>query len=102
MIAASAGSGSSGTRDDLSGSMPSCAAVRRKARSSPAAERLRPDRRRVANFSPFATQGYRIEDSTVLETWNTVDTGILGSGGMVTRFYSTENQPKRYFQARRE
>jgi hypothetical protein len=27
--------------------------------------------------------------------------GLHGSGGVVTRFYSTENLPKRYFRARR-
>lgn len=44
---------------------------------------------------------YRIEDSTDLQNWNTVETDIIGSGGVVTRFYSTENQPKRYFRVRR-
>jgi uncharacterized repeat protein (TIGR02543 family) len=44
---------------------------------------------------------YRIEDSTDLLNWNTVETGINGQGGVVTRFYSTENQPKRYFRVRR-
>ncbi len=44
---------------------------------------------------------YRIEDSTDLQNWNTVETGIIGQGAVVTRFYSTENQPKRYFRVRR-
>jgi hypothetical protein len=44
---------------------------------------------------------YRIEDSLDLQSWNTVETGIIGGGGEVTRFYSTENQPKRYFRAKR-
>ena len=44
---------------------------------------------------------YRIEASTDLEHWSTVETGIIGQGAVVTRFYSTENQPKRYFRVRR-
>ena len=41
---------------------------------------------------------YRIEGSTDLQTWETVETDIIGTGGVVTRFYSIENQPKRYFR----
>ena len=41
---------------------------------------------------------YRIESSTDLETWTTVESNIIGTGGVVTRFYSTENQPKRFFR----
>jgi uncharacterized repeat protein (TIGR02543 family) len=41
---------------------------------------------------------YRIEGSTDLQNWETVETGIVGTGGVVTRFYSIENQPKRYFR----
>jgi uncharacterized repeat protein (TIGR02543 family) len=44
---------------------------------------------------------YRIEASTDLRTWETVETGIIGTGGVVTRFYSTENQPKRFFRVKR-
>jgi hypothetical protein len=44
---------------------------------------------------------YRIEASTDLETWETVEAVIIGQGGVVTRFYSTENLPKRYFRVRR-
>lgn len=44
---------------------------------------------------------YRIEGSTHLQDWNTVETDIIGEGSVVTRFYSIENQPKRYFRARR-
>jgi len=44
---------------------------------------------------------YRIEASTDLENWSTVETGIIGQSAVVTRFYSTENQPKRYFRLRR-
>ena len=41
---------------------------------------------------------YRIEGSTDLQNWDTVETNIIGTGGVVTRFYSIENQPKRYFR----
>jgi hypothetical protein len=44
---------------------------------------------------------YRIESSTDLETWTIAETDIIGAGGVVARFYSTENQPKRYFRVRR-
>lgn len=44
---------------------------------------------------------YRIESSPDLESWETVESPIVGEGGTVTRFYSIENQPKRYFRARR-
>ncbi len=41
---------------------------------------------------------YRIEDSTDLVTWGTVESGIVGAGGQVQRFYSILNVPKRYFR----
>lgn len=41
---------------------------------------------------------YRIEDSTDLVTWGTVESGIVGAGGQVQRFYSILNTPKRYFR----
>jgi uncharacterized delta-60 repeat protein len=41
---------------------------------------------------------YRIEASTDLETWETVESGINGQGGQVQRFYSTRGLPKRYFR----
>lgn len=44
---------------------------------------------------------YRIEASTDLESWETVEAAIIGQSGVVTRFYSTENLPKRYFRVRR-
>jgi hypothetical protein len=44
---------------------------------------------------------YRIEGSTDLIGWTTVEPTIIGTGGVVTRFYSTENIPTRYFRARR-
>ena len=44
---------------------------------------------------------YRIEASTDLETWETIESPIIGQSGVVTRFYSVENLPKRYFRVRR-
>ena len=44
---------------------------------------------------------YRIEASTDLSNWASVEDIIIGTGGVVTRFYSIENQPKRYFRVRR-
>ena len=41
---------------------------------------------------------YRIEESTDLSTWTMVESGIIGTGGQVQRFYSTRGQPKRYFR----
>ena len=44
---------------------------------------------------------YRIEDSSDLQNWTTLETPIIGAGGVVTRFYFTEGQPKRYFRVRK-
>ena len=44
---------------------------------------------------------YRIEASTDLANWTTIETNIIGAGGVITRFYSIEGQPKRYFRSRR-
>lgn len=44
---------------------------------------------------------YRIEGSTDLITWDTVETNIIGQSTVITRFYSIENQPRRYFRVRR-
>ena len=45
---------------------------------------------------------YRIEGSTDLAAWETVESGIAGTGGEIQRFYSTRNQPKRYFRVEEE
>ncbi|MCX6879817.1 MAG: hypothetical protein NTW21_39335 [Verrucomicrobia bacterium] len=42
-----------------------------------------------------------IEASTDLNQWDTIETGIIGQSAVVTRFYTTENQPTRYFRVRR-
>lgn len=44
---------------------------------------------------------YRIESSTDLTNWTIIEPTIIGTGAVVTRFYTTENQPKRYFRPRR-
>jgi hypothetical protein len=44
---------------------------------------------------------YRIEGSSDLEEWTTVEPNIAGAGARVTRFYSTENTPLRFYRAER-
>jgi formylglycine-generating enzyme required for sulfatase activity len=44
---------------------------------------------------------YRIEGSVDLSEWITVEPVVIGEGGVVTRFYSIENRPQRYFRVRR-
>jgi len=53
-------------------------------------------------FNAAAGMNYKIESSTDMENWELVEAGIAGTGGTVTRFYTTEAIPKRYFRARRE
>lgn len=50
-------------------------------------------------FNAANNVSYRIEASTDLSEWNTIETDITGVGTVVTRFYSIENQPKRFFRA---
>ena len=59
--------------------------------------------RTAAEYRFNAANGisYRIEASTDLANWTTIETNIVGSGGVITRFYSIEGQPKRYFRSRR-
>ncbi len=52
-------------------------------------------------FNAASGVSYRIEGSTDLVEWNTVETPIIGAGAVVTRFYSIENLPRRYFRVRR-
>ena len=52
-------------------------------------------------FNAALGVSYRIEASTDLATWATVETPIIGAGGVITRFYSVDGQPKRYFRSRR-
>ena len=44
---------------------------------------------------------YRIESSTDLENWPTVEAEIIGSSARVTRFYSIEGTQKRFYRAKR-
>lgn len=58
----------------------------------------------AVEFRFYAGKGipYKIESSSDLETWETVETGILGRGEAVSRLYSTGGAGKRYFRAVRE
>jgi len=47
-------------------------------------------------------QSYRIESSTDLRTWTPVEEHNAGTGGTVTRFYSIQEIPKRFFRPVRE
>jgi hypothetical protein len=44
---------------------------------------------------------YRIEDSTDLQTWTTLESPIVGAGVEVTRYYPVVGHPKRYFRVKR-
>ena len=59
--------------------------------------------RTAAEYRFNAANGisYRIETSTDLATWTTLETPIIGTGGVITRFYSIEGQAKRFFRSRR-
>jgi hypothetical protein len=52
-------------------------------------------------FNAAMGVSYRVEASTDLAEWSTIETGIIGEGAIVTRFYSIENEPRRYFRVRR-
>jgi hypothetical protein len=49
--------------------------------------------------APGAT--YRIEGSEDLETWVVIEASIPGAGNRISRLYSTEGRPYRYFRALR-
>lgn len=49
-------------------------------------------------FNAAAGVSYRIEGSADLQNWSTIEATINGGGGVVTRFYSTENTPIRYYR----
>jgi hypothetical protein len=53
-------------------------------------------------FSAAAGQSYRIEGSTDVEHWESVEEGIQGEGSGIRRLYSLRDQPHRFFRARRE
>jgi alpha-tubulin suppressor-like RCC1 family protein len=52
-------------------------------------------------FNAARDVSYRVEASTDLAEWITIETGIIGESSIVTRFYSIENKPRRYFRVRR-
>ena len=52
-------------------------------------------------FNAATGVSYRIEASTDLNLWDVIEPVIIGQSAVVTRFYSIENQPKRYFRVRR-
>lgn len=60
--------------------------------------------RLAVEFTFVAAVGktYRIERSFNLEDWATVESGILGNGGVIQRFYSTRNLPDQYFRVEEE
>ncbi|MBL9138016.1 MAG: hypothetical protein JNK85_19270 [Verrucomicrobiales bacterium] len=59
--------------------------------------------RTAVEFRFNAARGisYRIEGSSDLQNWTSVEAAVNGNGTTVTRFYSIENQPYRFFRARR-
>ena len=75
---------------------------------SPTSDSSSPDTRMVAyaaveiRFGAGVGKTYRIESSFDLKTWTPVESGIPGNGTVVTRFYTIEAMPKRYFRAVRE
>lgn len=57
--------------------------------------------RTAVEFQFYAAPGvnYRIEGSADLQTWSTVEASVPGAGNKVSRLYSTEKQPLRFFRA---
>ena len=57
-----------------------------------------------AQFRFLAGQGYTysIEASANLVDWQTLETGIAGTGGTAWRDYPMQGAPMRYFRARRQ
>ena len=52
-------------------------------------------------FNAALGVSYRIEASTDLATWTMIETPVIGTGGVITRFYSVDGQAKRFFRSRR-
>jgi len=59
--------------------------------------------RTAAEYRFNAANGisYRIEASTDFVNWQTIEPNVIGTGGVITRFYSIEGQAKRFFRLRR-
>jgi len=53
-------------------------------------------------FGTTLGRTYRVESSTDMVTWTQVEAGIVGTGGPLTRLYTTRAIPKRFFQAVQE
>ena len=55
----------------------------------------------AVEFTFFSELGsnYQVDWSADLESWTTFPEIITGDGNSITRFYSTKEQPKRYFRA---
>ena len=49
-------------------------------------------------FSADLGVAYEIQQSLDLKNWTPIESNIIGQGRVETRFYSTQNQPKRYFR----
>lgn len=52
-------------------------------------------------FATALGQTYRVEATTGLDVWTTIESGIAGNGAKISRFYSAE-LPFRAFRARKE
>jgi hypothetical protein len=57
--------------------------------------------RTAVEFEFFAARGvsYRIEGSADLLEWSTVEAAVTGGGNKISRLYSTQGRPERYFRA---
>jgi formylglycine-generating enzyme required for sulfatase activity len=72
---------------------------------SPTNPASKPDTRMViytaveVRFGAGDGKFYRIESSFDNKTWTPVESGIAGTGGEVTRFYTIQAMPKRFFRA---
>jgi hypothetical protein len=53
-------------------------------------------------FNAATGVSYRIESSSDLENWEVIETGIIGAGARVTRFYTIEGTTQRFYRAGRE
>lgn len=53
-------------------------------------------------FNAASGVTYKVESSTDLGAWTVAESGIVGTGATITRFYTTEATEKRYFRATRE
>ena len=53
-------------------------------------------------FGAALGRTYRVESTTDFQTWTTVESGIAGNGGQISRLYSMRSSPRRYFRTVRE